>query len=195
MVAGSAEGWSVEMDTKACTKCGEIKPFIDFHKASKSKDGRRSACAKCCNAYFKTPAGKAAVRRYLSTENSKARVKAVNARSDTKAAKLAYARSERGRKVQLTYKNSAAGKASAARTHSARPWLRRGASAVAVEINAGRQARAADLACEAGPIGCAGRHELHHDSYLEKDLKSVRCLCVAHHTEWHANNTPRTPEA
>lgn len=32
---------------KACTKCGEAKPFTEFHKEAKGRDGIRSNCKLC----------------------------------------------------------------------------------------------------------------------------------------------------
>ena len=47
--------------------------------------------------------------------------------------------------------------------------------------------------CEAGPEGCCGRHEWHHDSYLRPDWLKVRALCVAHHRSWHLDNEAIMP--
>lgn len=33
--------------TKACSKCGEIKPLNDFHRATGMKDGHRNECRSC----------------------------------------------------------------------------------------------------------------------------------------------------
>lgn len=35
---------------KICTKCGVEKPLEEFHKCSRNKDGKDSACIKCVNA-------------------------------------------------------------------------------------------------------------------------------------------------
>lgn len=34
-------------DTKACTKCGEVKPITAFYANARSKDGRRPSCKAC----------------------------------------------------------------------------------------------------------------------------------------------------
>lgn len=39
--------------TKHCTVCGEAKPFSDFYKCSRHKDGHTSACKKCFAGYNK----------------------------------------------------------------------------------------------------------------------------------------------
>ena len=33
--------------TKACTKCGELKPSSEFHKTARTKSGLRSRCRSC----------------------------------------------------------------------------------------------------------------------------------------------------
>lgn len=35
------------METKKCRECGEYKSLLDFHKKTKSKDGRQSKCKEC----------------------------------------------------------------------------------------------------------------------------------------------------
>jgi 3-oxoacyl-[acyl-carrier-protein] synthase III len=35
------------MDSKACTKCLEVKPLSDFYKDKSKKDGFRAGCKKC----------------------------------------------------------------------------------------------------------------------------------------------------
>lgn len=35
------------MDTKKCSRCGEIKPIEQFHRNRNTKDGRTPDCAKC----------------------------------------------------------------------------------------------------------------------------------------------------
>jgi hypothetical protein len=37
---------------KKCSKCGERKPFDDFNKYSRSKDGRQPYCRLCARDYF-----------------------------------------------------------------------------------------------------------------------------------------------
>ena len=36
---------------KTCTKCGETKPFTEFHKAKRNKDGHRFKCKSCVKKY------------------------------------------------------------------------------------------------------------------------------------------------
>jgi len=35
------------METKACTKCGEVKPLDEFHNRKNVNDGRQSFCKVC----------------------------------------------------------------------------------------------------------------------------------------------------
>lgn len=41
------------MDTKKCSKCGEVKAVGEFSKCSRNKDGLRGQCRKCRTAYSK----------------------------------------------------------------------------------------------------------------------------------------------
>lgn len=57
------------MNTKVCARCGEEKPFSEYHKNSRSQDGLHSYC-KTCNkekaaAYLKTVKGKDAIKRAI----------------------------------------------------------------------------------------------------------------------------------
>lgn len=36
-----------DIDSKACTKCGVVRPFSQFHKRATSKDGMRGQCIPC----------------------------------------------------------------------------------------------------------------------------------------------------
>lgn len=40
--------------TKACSKCGEVKPLLEFSRCSRSKSGRRSWCLACSRKSWKT---------------------------------------------------------------------------------------------------------------------------------------------
>ena len=50
--------------SKACTKCGVVKPLDDFHRDKRSPDGRRSDCKECVREYK---------RRYLEENRDKER--------------------------------------------------------------------------------------------------------------------------
>ena len=39
------------METKRCTKCGEVKPVSEFHKKKRARDGRQARCKACVKAY------------------------------------------------------------------------------------------------------------------------------------------------
>jgi hypothetical protein len=41
------------METKKCTKCGEIKPLEQFSKSVKTKDGKQHKCKQCHSQYSK----------------------------------------------------------------------------------------------------------------------------------------------
>ncbi len=42
------------METKKCTKCGEVKLLIEFHKQKSGKGGIKPTCKKCCSIYIDT---------------------------------------------------------------------------------------------------------------------------------------------
>lgn len=46
------QGWGALM--KKCTKCGVEKPFSDFHKNNRTKDGLIGSCKSCVSNYHKT---------------------------------------------------------------------------------------------------------------------------------------------
>lgn len=39
--------------SRACRRCGVVKPLEQFHKQPRGPMGRHSWCAQCCNAYYK----------------------------------------------------------------------------------------------------------------------------------------------
>lgn len=43
-----------DADSKACTKCGCVKPFSEFHVANGKPFGRVSRCKACCTKYQKS---------------------------------------------------------------------------------------------------------------------------------------------
>lgn len=67
---------------KRCNKCGELKPLDEFHKASKSPDGRQYRCKQCAisaarqRAIDNPEAAREADRRYRQTDKYKATRKA-----------------------------------------------------------------------------------------------------------------------
>lgn len=71
--------WSIIINMKTCTRCGETKPESEYHKAKKGKGGLTATCKECNSAYAKawaqTPSGiaskKAADERYKASENGK----------------------------------------------------------------------------------------------------------------------------
>lgn len=149
---------------KHCNKCGELKPLSDFHRESQSSDGLKHTCKVCRSAY----------------ERSDARV----------AARRKYHQSIAAKKNNLKYQRSDAGKAVRARTLEKFPFRTRAQRKVAHAVNVGVLRRSADQPCSVASSACDGRHEYHHDSYLEADWLNVRVLCGLHHGEWHRHNKP-----
>jgi hypothetical protein len=69
---------------KACNKCGETKPLVEFYKRQSSKDGLQYHCKQCGNervasiraanreymrAYSRSDAGRASIRRHQLKKN------------------------------------------------------------------------------------------------------------------------------
>lgn len=45
---GLSQDWSLTMsDSKTCTRCGQLLPFIFFHREKSTKDGFRTTCKDC----------------------------------------------------------------------------------------------------------------------------------------------------
>ena len=67
------------MDTKECTKCGDVKPLSGYYKAKNKKDGLRGECKQCTKAhnskYYKQnqEAVKAKVAKYKEMNPEKVR--------------------------------------------------------------------------------------------------------------------------
>jgi hypothetical protein len=63
------------MDTKTCTKCGNIKAYSEFYKDARRKDGLASWCKEfVCEykkAYYATDKGKAVVNEYVEKNKEK----------------------------------------------------------------------------------------------------------------------------
>lgn len=42
----------LQQQTKVCTKCGGVKPFDEFHRNKRSRDGRNGRCKACVLTYM-----------------------------------------------------------------------------------------------------------------------------------------------
>jgi 5-methylcytosine-specific restriction endonuclease McrA len=80
---------------KTCVKCGEIKPFTDFHRRADSKDGFHSYCKPCNKAHVAawqlTPTGKAkhyAVATAWQADNKASHALTVNRYQNTTRGKV-----------------------------------------------------------------------------------------------------------
>jgi hypothetical protein len=63
---------------KTCSKCGEIKPRTEFHKAKQAADGLRSHCKDCRKEYYRLTFK--AKQAYDKQRNQTPEQKAANAR-------------------------------------------------------------------------------------------------------------------
>jgi len=78
---------------KRCARCGKQKPFSEFHKNSRNKDGLHSYCKECNKAkaaqHLKTEKGKAALMRAIPRKQTRGTTGMVGAqfRSSSKVQK------------------------------------------------------------------------------------------------------------
>jgi hypothetical protein len=63
-----------EEPMKKCTKCGELKPFSEFHKDKCSKDGLKSQCKKCMKEYYENNKEKINKQQKEYRENNKEKI-------------------------------------------------------------------------------------------------------------------------
>lgn len=102
------------MQTKACTKCKEVKPVSEFYKRKDAKDGLNSQCKKCvCERSRRyQEANKERVaerrRRYYEANKEKIAEKGLRYRENNKE-KIAE-RDRRYREVNKAQRNRAAAK-------------------------------------------------------------------------------------
>ena len=114
-------------ESKACKKCGIVKPLADFYQDRSLPDGRRNSCIKCDKArkrtdevreqshrYYHSEKGKAAERRYYHEGKGRETRKEYNDRTDVKErrkphrseAVLKYLKTEKGREWSRQYQAS-----------------------------------------------------------------------------------------
>lgn len=69
------DGTAMEVDGKACTKCGEVKALTEFHAQIRGLGGRMSRCSSCKKRYIEArrvkinPDGRRHPRGYWTTES------------------------------------------------------------------------------------------------------------------------------
>ena len=103
------------MDTKRCSKCGKVKPILEFPKDKNRKDGLYTWCKQCCAEYKATPAGKASHNKYNATPAGKASRKKYLASPAGKASNNKYNASPDRKASNNKYNATPAGKATRAR--------------------------------------------------------------------------------
>ena len=64
-----------EEPMKKCSNCGELKPFSEFSKDKRSKDGLQSNCKKCMKEYYENNKEKILEQRKEYRENNKEKIK------------------------------------------------------------------------------------------------------------------------
>ena len=61
----------MEMETKTCNKCGEVKSLDEFHKDKKRKDGYCHSCKICIKQYRQSEKYKEYTKQYRQSEKIK----------------------------------------------------------------------------------------------------------------------------
>jgi len=140
---------------KICTKCREEKPFSEFSKNCRAKDGHQHECKSCNSEYCTSESRKAYRRKYKQSKEYKI--------------------------SQSKYMQSEAGKLSAALSNK-KYKLKNKEKITAhrrVQVAVGKGV----LIKEPCEVCGSDNAEGHHDDY-RKPLE-VRWLCRPHHAEYH----------
>lgn len=100
-------------ETKACSKCAEVKPLEDFKKNSKCKGGRTGSCKSCVNKYLQDKRSQglckanrvkanACNRRYYVANKDKLRAKSSSYQRENRAKYNSYEAKRRARLLLAT---------------------------------------------------------------------------------------------
>ena len=153
----------MQVDTKKCFKCGEVKRLAEFYKHPKMADGRLGKCKECAKQDVRQ--NREEKLDYYS-EYDRARAM----RPDRVAARCACRATPAGR--------HACGRAR-------KRWLESNAIKRAAQIQVCNAVRGGRLKKpeQCGECGKGGRIHGHHDDYAFP--LSVRWLCPGCHNRWH----------
>jgi len=186
---------SEQIITKRCSKCKQIKPFSEFYKDRRNKDGLQSYCNSCRKAYKQSERGKAANRKadakYRKTPNGKAAHRKGEAKYKKtpkgKAAKAKYRQSPKGkasrRKEVAKYRQSPNGKATMKRFNARHPNNVRAKNAVNNAIRDGRLPRPDTRRCHCCPNPAQQYH--HWYGYKPEHWLDVVPVCKKCHSKIH----------
>jgi hypothetical protein len=101
---------------KECSKCGEVKPFTEFHKNSCNKDGYNYQCKVCrkegCASYFSSLS-----KDVRDSRNERKKKWAETNKEHVKTYSAKYAKENKATKCALQRKREASKK------HRTPPWL------------------------------------------------------------------------
>lgn len=162
------------MDTRRCTKCGEIKSLDQFHPDPRGRYGRVAQCKPCRHK---------AVRAWRATEHGRER---------TRLTALKRLHTPRGQAYQKKHNASAAHKASVkkyqqspkGRANTRRLWHRhtiksKARTKVSVGVRRGIIPRVSTLTCV--HCGRPAQEYHHHNGYDEPHWLDVIPLCIPCH--------------
>jgi ribosomal protein S27AE len=149
---------------KFCGKCATVKPYDQFNKRTKAKDGLQSNCRACSAAQYLENREPIRARQRETWADYAIRNRGRLAEKDRKRRrenKLLDAEYRKAYKIRFAPKIAAK-------------------NAVRSMVLTGRMTQKPCEICGDGPA------DAHHDDYAEP--LSVRWLCRVHHAEWHAIN-------
>lgn len=150
---------------KRCSFCKQNKPFSEFGKERRNKDGLQGCCKSCIKAYQQSEKGRAANR------------KAVAKYRRTPNGKIA------NRKVVAKYQKTPNGKATKKRFYASNPNYVKATNAVNHAIAAGKLPRANTRQCHYCPQPAQQYHHWH--GYEPECWLDVVPACVECHTKEH----------
>lgn len=155
------------MESKTCTKCGEVKPLEQFEKNAKCVNGRGGRCKKCRNEinsqYRVSPEAKESARRTREKHGEKYKARYQD-------------------KYKSKYKETL--KRGYRRWHKQNPFARKAHRAVSDAIESGILNSVKSLPCS--QCGNTAAHYHHHLGYEPQHWLSVIPLCVSCHRAEHA---------
>ena len=153
---------SEQIISKRCSKCKEIKPFFEFHKNRKRKEGYQYYCKICNNVcakkYHQTKKSKISQKRYQQSESG-----IINRRKASRK----FRKTEKYKQVLKIYRTKNPGK-------------RKALSAVSNAIASGKLPRSDSLQCHYCHKQAEQYH--HHKGYAPEYWLDVIPACIPCHS-------------
>lgn len=151
------------MPSKACFKCGVVRPLTEFYKHQKMADGHVNKCKECNKADVRS-------NRAMNVDHYRNYDKSRDSSPERVAARETYAKGK--------------GKDTVRRCKER--YIERNKKARAVHTITGNAIRDGLITKSCCEVCGSKTVHAHHDDY-DKPL-SVSWLCPKHHKEWHKKN-------